>query len=66
MDPVSTMKALILSILGPYEPTTTETGQFVGGLASLDYVWLAGAVCFCIMLVGVLCILRTMIKGLFD
>ena len=59
------MRELIVELLGEYTPVTQENGDIIGGLASLDYTWLVGAACFCIMLVGVLCILRTMFKGIF-
>ena len=66
MDPIDTMRALVISILGEYTPVTNSAGDPIGGLASLDYTWLAGAAFFGIMLVGTICILRTMIRGLFN
>lgn len=59
------MREIIVELLGEYTPVTQENGDIIGGLASLDYTWLVGAACFCIMLVGTLCILRTMFKGIF-
>lgn len=59
------MRDLIIELLGEYTPTLTDDGQMLGGLASLDFTWLCGAACFVIMLIGVLGILRTMMKGIF-
>lgn len=64
-NPIDTMRSLVTSILGTYQPVIDANGNNIGGLASLDYTWLAGAAFFGIMLVGTLCILRTMIRGLF-
>lgn len=66
MDPISTMRSLVISVLGEYQPVTNEVGDPIGGLASLDYTWLAGAAFFGIMLVGTICILRTMMRGLLN
>lgn len=59
------MRDLIVDLLGEYTPTVGENGEILGGLYSLDFTWLVGAFCFCAMLIGVLCILRTMLKGIF-
>lgn len=64
-NPIDTMRSLVVSILGNYQPVLDNNGNNIGGLASLDYEWLVGAALFCIMLVGTICILRTMIRGLF-
>lgn len=66
MDPLNTMRSLIISILGEYTPVVNSAGDPIGGLASLDYEWIAGAVFFGIMLIGTICILRTMIRGLLN
>lgn len=66
MDPLITIRVLIISILGEYSPTLGNDGEIIGGLASIDFTWIAGAVFFGIMLVGTICILRTMIRGLFN
>ena len=66
MDTIYDMRTLITSILGEYTPVLDVNGHNIGGLASLDYQWLAGACFFGIMLVGTICILRTMIRGLFN
>lgn len=63
---IDTMRLLVISILGEYQPVVNSAGDPIGGLASLDFAWIAGAFFFGIMLVGTLCILRTMIKGLFS
>lgn len=66
MDPIMTMRMLVISILGQYTPVTNSNGDPIGGLASLDYTWLVGAALFAIMLIGTICILRTMIRGLMN
>lgn len=66
MEPISTMRSLVISVLGEYQPVINEAGDPIGGLASLDYTWLAGAAFFGIMLVGTVCVLRTMMRGLLN
>lgn len=63
---MDTLRDYIVSFIGEYTPTLSPDGEVLGGLYSIDFTWIFAAVCFCIMLVGVLCILRTMIRGLFS
>lgn len=58
------MRDIIVELLGEYSPTTNN-GEFIGGLASIDFTWICGALCFIIMLIGTLGIIRTMFKGIF-
>lgn len=58
------MRDLITNLLGEYSPTMGEGGEFIGGLASLDFTWLVGAVCFIIMLWGVFSLIRVLLKSI--
>lgn len=59
------MKEVIISLLGEYTPVVNEDGSPIGGLASLDYEWLLGAVCFVVGLIGIILLLRTLLNKLF-
>lgn len=58
------MRDLITTLLGEYTPTVGEDGTFIGGLASIDFTWIVGAVCFIIMLLGVISLLRVLLKSI--
>lgn len=59
------MKAIIVQLLGEYTPKVYEDGTPMGGLASLDYEWIVGAVCFVVGLIGVILLIRTLMNKLF-
>lgn len=44
------MRDLIIQILGEYTPSLSPDGEVLGGLYSLDFTWIAGAVLFGISL----------------
>lgn len=58
------MREIISTLLGDYSPTTTPDGAFIGGLASIDFTWLVGALCFILMLWGVISLLRILLKSI--
>lgn len=58
------MRDLIVSLIGEYTPALAPDGTFVGGLASIDFTWLVGAVCFVIMLWGVFSLIRVLLKSI--
>lgn len=60
------LKSYLLLWIGDYIPLSDSDGNIIGGFAGLDYAWIFSALCFCIMLVGVLCIIRTMLRALFN
>ena len=59
------MKAIIVQLLGEYTPKVYPDGSPMGGLASLDYEWIVGAVCFVVGLIGVILLIRTLFNKLF-
>lgn len=59
------MKEVIISLLGEYTPRTFEDGTPIGGLASLDYEWIVGAVLFVVAFIGTILILRTLLHLVF-
>lgn len=57
------MKEMIIDILGQYTPVTYPDGSPMGGLASLDYEWLVGALLFAgISLIVLKCISSVIIS----
>lgn len=58
------MRDLIVNLLGEYSPTLSPDGELVGGLYSLDFTWIVGAVCFVVLLLGFVSLLRILLKGL--
>lgn len=58
------MRDLIVNLLGEYSPTLSPDGDLVGGLYSLDFTWIVGAVCFVVLLLGFVSLLRILLKGL--
>lgn len=58
------MRDLIVNLLGEYSPTLSPDGELVGGLYSLDFTWIVGAVCFMVLLLGFVSLLRILLKGL--
>lgn len=58
------MRDLIVNLLGEYSPTLSPDGELVGGLYSLDFTWIVGAVCFVILLLGFVSLVRILLKGL--
>lgn len=59
------MADLINSLLGDYQFKYDSAGNLIGGLAGLDYEWLFGAGLFLVCLIGLFCILRTLIAHWF-
>ncbi len=57
-----TMRDLIISILGEYQPNLSPDGEVLGGLYSLDFTWLVGAVVFVIFVYSVLRIINSLIN----
>lgn len=57
-----TMRDLIISILGEYQPTLSPNGEVLGGLYSLDFTWLVGAAVFVIFVYSVLRIINSLIN----
>lgn len=58
------MRDLITSLLGEYTPTLLPDGTAVGGLYSIDFTWIVGAVCFVICLWGVFSLVRVLLKSI--
>lgn len=57
-----TMRDLIIAILGEYQPVLSPEGKVLGGLYSLDFTWLVGAVTFVIFVYSVLRIINSLIN----
>lgn len=58
------MRDIIVELLGEYTPSLGPEGEVLGGLYSLDLTWILGAVCFVILLLGMVSFLRILLKGL--
>lgn len=58
------MKDIIIDLLGEYTPNLGPNGEVLGGLYSLDLSWVVGAVAFIVLLLGMLSLLRILLKGL--
>lgn len=58
------MKEIIIQLLGEYTPNLGPNGEVLGGLYSLDLSWVVGAVAFIVLLLGMLSLLRILLKGL--
>lgn len=58
------MRDLVISLFGPYTPVMVD-GHIIGGLASLDYVWLASVLIFCICLCTTFAIVVKAIGSIF-
>lgn len=59
------MKDIVIQLLGEYTPKVYEDGTPIGGLASLDYEWIVGAVLFVVAFIGTILILRTLLHLVF-
>lgn len=55
------MKTVIESLLGQYVPLSAPDGTALVGIASIDFAWLVGALCFLICLIGCIALLRTVL-----
>lgn len=60
------MRDIIINLLGEYTPLTGPDGEFIGGLASIDFTWIVGATLFVIALIGVFCLTRTLLRSLLN
>lgn len=58
------MKDIIIDLLGEYTPTLGPNDEVLGGLYSIDFTWIVGAVAFIVLLLGMLSLLRILLKGL--
>lgn len=57
------MRDIIISILGEYTPNvSTTTGKVLGGIESLDFTWIVGAILFLICVWSVFKILGVLLK----
>lgn len=59
------MRELVASLLGEYLPQS-EDGVILQGLASIDWVWITGAVIFCIAFAGFFMLVRTLLRALLN
>lgn len=57
-----TMRDFIILILGEYQPNLSPEGTVLGGLYSLDFTWITGAVVFVIFVYSVLRIINSFIN----
>lgn len=60
------MRDLIVNLLGEYTPSLSPDGQVLGGLYSLDLTWIVGAVAFLMLLLGMLTLIRILLKALVN
>lgn len=58
------MRDLIVSLLGEYTPSLLPDGTPIGGVYSIDFTWIVGAVCFVVLLLGFVSLIRILLKGL--
>lgn len=58
------MRDFIVQLLGEYKPSLLPDGTAVGGLYSLDFTWIVGAVAFLICLFGAISLIRILLKGI--
>lgn len=57
------LRDFIVSLLGEYEPLYNVNDDPLVGLAGVDWPWVIGAACFVVMLLGVISVLRVLLKG---
>lgn len=58
------MRDVIVNLLGEYTPSLSPDGEVVGGLYSIDLTWVVGAVAFLILLLGMISLIRILLKSL--
>lgn len=58
------MREIIVNLLGEYTPSLLPDGTAVGGLYSLDLTWIVGAVAFLVLLLGMISLIRILLKSL--
>lgn len=58
------MRELIVSLLGEYTPSLLPDGTPIGGVYSLDLTWIVGAVCFVVLLLGMISLIRILLKSI--
>lgn len=58
------MREVIVELLGEYTPNLLPDGSAIGGLYSIDFTWIVGAIAFLMLLMGFLWLLRILLKAL--